>query len=72
MTWFRSVKEVSAIVVLSLVSPAVTTSFQTQYNSQAIDLNILRGSVFTMVSFLAVYVVLSPWFFAFGESGNNI
>jgi hypothetical protein len=71
--WFRSVKEVSAIVVLSLVLPEITTSFQRRYNSQAIDLNVLRGSLFTMVaSFLAVYVASSPWFFAFGESGNNI
>lgn len=66
--WFRSIKEISAIIVLSLVLPAITASFQRRYNSQAIDLNVLRGSLVTMVvSFFTVYVALSSWFFAFGE-----
>lgn len=65
--WFRSIKEISAIIVLSLVLPAITASFQRRYNSQAIDLNVLRGSLVTMVvSFFTVYVALSSWFFAFG------
>ena len=66
--WLRSIKEVTAILILSLVLPTITTHFQSRYDSQKIDLSVLRGSLFTMViSFLTVYVASSSWFFAFGK-----
>jgi len=71
--WFRSVKEISAILVLSLALPAITTSFQRRYNSQVIDLNVLRGSLSTVViSFLAVYISESSWSFAFGKVKKRV
>lgn len=66
--WFRSVKEIGAILVLSLMLPAITTLLRPKYNAQAVDLLTLRGSLVMMViSFLAVYLAPNSWLFALGE-----
>lgn len=67
--WFRSVKAVGSITVLTIVLPTITTLLQRlQYESQKTDLNIMRGSLFTMViAFLVIYAASSPWVFASGK-----
>lgn len=67
--WFRSVKAIGSILVLSLVLPTITTIFhQRRHNPSVIDSNVIRGSCLIMVvAFLSIYLASSPWFFAFGR-----
>jgi hypothetical protein len=66
--WFRSIKELSAILVLGLALPGITSLLHPYYSPQNIDLKVLKGSLLIkVIAFFAIYIASSDWFFAFSK-----